>query len=103
MDRGLKKSLGVFLMLATPIFCGLYCCQQSIIFKHTNHRSLIFLLPHLSVRNRVAKIIDSGQTQAVNRAVNIADFIIIGGGIAGASAGYELRQKGRVIILEKEA
>lgn len=51
----------------------------------------------------MAKIIDSGQTQAVNSAVNKADFIIIGGGIAGASAGYELRQKGRVIILEKEA
>ncbi len=32
-----------------------------------------------------------------------ADFIIIGGGIAGASAGYELREMGKVIILEKES
>ncbi len=32
-----------------------------------------------------------------------ADFIIIGGGIAGASAGYELSKTGRVIILEKES
>ncbi len=32
-----------------------------------------------------------------------ADFIIIGGGIAGASAAYELCRKGRVIILEKES
>ncbi|PHZ84059.1 NAD(P)/FAD-dependent oxidoreductase [Paremcibacter congregatus] len=31
-----------------------------------------------------------------------ADFIIIGGGIAGASAGYELSKVGRVILLEKE-
>jgi len=31
-----------------------------------------------------------------------ADFIIIGGGIAGASAGYELRETGKVVILEKE-
>ncbi|MCF6215395.1 MAG: FAD-binding oxidoreductase [Emcibacter sp.] len=32
-----------------------------------------------------------------------ADFIIIGGGIAGASAGYELRDMGKIIILEKES
>ena len=32
-----------------------------------------------------------------------ADFIIIGGGIAGASAAYELCKTGRVIILEKES
>lgn len=32
-----------------------------------------------------------------------ADFIIIGGGIAGAAAGYELRDIGKVIILEKES
>ncbi|MCF8473851.1 MAG: FAD-binding oxidoreductase [Emcibacter sp.] len=31
-----------------------------------------------------------------------ADFIIIGGGIAGAAAGYELSKIGKVIILEKE-
>lgn len=34
--------------------------------------------------------------------VTTADFIIIGGGIAGASAGYELGRHGRVILLEKE-
>jgi len=34
--------------------------------------------------------------------VTIADFIIIGGGIAGASAGYELCRHGKVILLEKE-
>ena len=33
---------------------------------------------------------------------NTADFIIIGGGIAGASAGYELCKLGKVILLEKE-
>lgn len=32
-----------------------------------------------------------------------ADYIIIGGGIAGASAGYELAKKGKVILLEKES
>ncbi|NOZ65220.1 MAG: FAD-binding oxidoreductase [Alphaproteobacteria bacterium] len=32
-----------------------------------------------------------------------ADIIIIGGGIAGASAGYELCKEAKVIILEKEA
>ena len=32
-----------------------------------------------------------------------ADIIIIGGGIAGASVGYELRKEAKVIILEKEA
>ena len=32
-----------------------------------------------------------------------ADFIIIGGGIAGASAGYELCKKGKVILLERES
>jgi D-arginine dehydrogenase len=31
------------------------------------------------------------------------DFIVIGGGIAGASAGYELARHGRVIILERES
>lgn len=31
-----------------------------------------------------------------------AEYIIIGGGIAGASAGYELSKRGKVIILEKE-
>ena len=31
------------------------------------------------------------------------DFLIIGGGIAGASAGYELSKFGRCIILEKES
>ncbi|MFJ7795922.1 NAD(P)/FAD-dependent oxidoreductase [Pseudomonas sp. NPDC096950] len=31
-----------------------------------------------------------------------ADFIIIGGGIAGASTGYWLSQHGRVIVLERE-
>ncbi|PCI46389.1 MAG: FAD-dependent oxidoreductase [Alphaproteobacteria bacterium] len=42
------------------------------------------------------------QIQAVNSKVKTADFIIIGGGIAGASAGFELCKHGRVIILEKE-
>lgn len=39
----------------------------------------------------------------MNSAPETVDFIIIGGGIAGASAGYELCKKGRVIILEKES
>jgi len=32
-----------------------------------------------------------------------ADFIIVGGGIAGASAGYELSRLGRVVLLERES
>ncbi|WP_290899606.1 FAD-dependent oxidoreductase [Hoeflea sp.] len=31
------------------------------------------------------------------------DFLVIGGGIAGASAGYELAKHGRVILAEKES
>ena len=31
------------------------------------------------------------------------DFLIIGGGIAGASAAYELSSRGRVVLLEREA
>ncbi|MFQ5555429.1 MAG: NAD(P)/FAD-dependent oxidoreductase [Acidimicrobiia bacterium] len=31
-----------------------------------------------------------------------ADFVIIGGGIAGASAGFELAERGRVVLLERE-
>lgn len=31
------------------------------------------------------------------------DFLVIGGGIAGASAGYELARHGRVILTEKES
>ncbi len=38
----------------------------------------------------------------MNSKIETADFIIIGGGIAGASAGYELCKKGKVIVLEKE-
>ena len=32
-----------------------------------------------------------------------ADFLVVGGGIAGASAGYELAKAGRVILLERES
>ena len=32
-----------------------------------------------------------------------ADFVVIGGGIAGASAGYELADRGSVVLLEQEA
>ena len=32
-----------------------------------------------------------------------ADFLIVGGGIAGASAGYELARAGRVVLLERES
>lgn len=32
-----------------------------------------------------------------------ADFIVIGGGIAGASVGYELSLHGKVVVLEMEA
>lgn len=32
-----------------------------------------------------------------------ADFIIIGGGIAGASTGYWLSRHGRVLVLERES
>jgi len=35
--------------------------------------------------------------------MNQADFIIIGGGIAGASTGFWLAQHGRVIVLERES
>ena len=31
------------------------------------------------------------------------DFIIIGGGIAGASAAYNLAEHGRVLVLERES
>ena len=31
------------------------------------------------------------------------DFIIVGGGIAGASAGYELAAHARVLVLERES
>ena len=31
------------------------------------------------------------------------DFLIVGAGIAGASAGYNLAEHGRVIILERES
>src|ERR1700740_2791079 len=31
------------------------------------------------------------------------DFIVVGGGIAGASAGYELAAHGRVLVLERES
>jgi D-arginine dehydrogenase len=36
-------------------------------------------------------------------AANQADYLIIGGGIAGASIGYWLARHGRVILLEREA
>ncbi len=36
-------------------------------------------------------------------AVHRADFLIVGGGIAGASVGYWLAPHGRVILLEREA
>ncbi len=39
----------------------------------------------------------------MNNKIISADFIIIGGGIAGASAAYELCKIGRVIVLEKES
>ncbi len=35
--------------------------------------------------------------------MNTADFVVIGGGIAGASAAYELAAHGRVVLLEREA
>ncbi|KAB0498693.1 NAD(P)/FAD-dependent oxidoreductase [Pseudomonas vancouverensis] len=35
--------------------------------------------------------------------MNQADFIIIGGGIAGASTGFWLSQHGRVVVLERES
>ncbi|NVZ49617.1 FAD-binding oxidoreductase [Pseudomonas sp. B6002] len=35
--------------------------------------------------------------------MNHADYLIIGGGIAGASAGYWLSQQARVIVLERES
>ena len=35
--------------------------------------------------------------------MNQADYIIIGGGIAGASAGYWLSRHARVIVLERES
>ena len=36
-------------------------------------------------------------------AADSADFIVIGGGIAGVSAAYELSATGRVILLEMES
>jgi len=38
-----------------------------------------------------------------NLSVLDADFIVIGGGIAGASAAYELSARGQVILLERES
>jgi D-arginine dehydrogenase len=35
--------------------------------------------------------------------MNHADFIIIGGGIAGASTGFWLSQDGKVLVLERES
>jgi D-arginine dehydrogenase len=35
--------------------------------------------------------------------MNTYDFIIIGGGIAGASAGFELAAFGKVLLLERES
>ena len=32
-----------------------------------------------------------------------ADFLIVGGGMAGASAGFFLSEHGRVILLERES
>ncbi|MDF1595271.1 MAG: FAD-dependent oxidoreductase [Acidimicrobiia bacterium] len=34
--------------------------------------------------------------------MNTADFLVVGGGIAGASAAYELAAHGRVVLLERE-
>ena len=34
--------------------------------------------------------------------MNQVDFIIIGAGIAGASTGYWLSRRGRVLVLERE-
>jgi len=34
--------------------------------------------------------------------VTTADFLVVGGGIAGASVGYWLAQRGRVVLLERE-
>ncbi len=36
-------------------------------------------------------------------ALNVADFLVIGGGIAGASAAYFLAPHGRVVVLERES
>ncbi len=36
-------------------------------------------------------------------AIQSADFVVVGAGIAGASAGYWLAQHGRVLLLEQEA
>jgi D-arginine dehydrogenase len=35
--------------------------------------------------------------------VNTTEFLVVGGGIAGASVGYELAEHGRVILVEAEA
>ena len=35
--------------------------------------------------------------------MEIHDFIVIGGGIAGTSAGFELANFGRVLLLERES
>ncbi len=35
--------------------------------------------------------------------MNTADFLVVGGGIAGASAAYELAAHGRVVLLEQES
>lgn len=40
---------------------------------------------------------------AASSAAHRADFLIVGGGIAGASAGFWLAPHGRVILLEREA
>jgi D-arginine dehydrogenase len=40
--------------------------------------------------------------RARTRCVEHCDFIVIGGGIAGASAGFALAEHGRVVLLERE-
>src|SRR6478736_6977272 len=44
-----------------------------------------------------------GSESIRSETMETADFIVIGGGIAGASVGYELSLHGKVVVLEMEA
>ncbi|WP_162806377.1 NAD(P)/FAD-dependent oxidoreductase [Sphingosinicella terrae] len=50
-----------------------------------------------------ARRVTSPRYSASAAAVNGADFLIIGGGVAGLSAGARLARHGRVVVLEAEA
>lgn len=45
---------------------------------------------------------NAGSSPSVAEVIETADFVVIGGGIAGAAAAYELAAHGSVVLLERE-